>query len=106
MAGVAFDESCPLQGGMARPVQKTCTALLCYLYEAVEEAICFGWIDGQAKTIDAEKYMQRYSPRKPKSPWSETNIERAKRMIGRGPMTEAGLKIFKKGVRNNLPSLP
>ena len=46
--------------------------------------------------------MQRYSLRKPKSPWSETNIERAKRMIGRGLMTEAGLKIFKKGVRNNL----
>ncbi len=70
--------------------------------KAVEEAICFGWIDGQAKTIDAEKLMQRHSPRKPKSPWSETNTERAKRMIGRGLMTEAGLKIFKKGVRNNL----
>jgi len=70
--------------------------------EAVEEAICFGWVDGQAKTIDGEKFMQRYSPRKPKSPWSETNIERAKRMIGKGLMTEAGLKIFKKGVRNNL----
>lgn len=70
--------------------------------DAVEEAICFGWIDGQAKTIGTEKFMQRYSPRKPKSPWSETNIERAKRMIDKGLMTEAGLKIFKNGVRYNL----
>jgi len=70
--------------------------------DAVEEAICFGWIDGQAKTIDDEKYMQRYSPRKPKSPWSETNIERAKRMIDKGLMMESGLKIFREGIRNNL----
>lgn len=49
--------------------------------DAVEEAICFGWIDGQIKSLDEEKYTQRYTPRKPKSAWSEINIERAKRMI-------------------------
>ena len=70
--------------------------------EAVEEAICFGWIDGQVKTIDIDRYMQRYTPRNAKSPWSEINRERADRMIQEGLMTDAGLKIFKEGMKNNL----
>jgi len=49
--------------------------------DAVEEAICFGWIDGQIKKIDEDKYMQRYSPRTSKSLWSEINVERARKMI-------------------------
>jgi uncharacterized protein YdeI (YjbR/CyaY-like superfamily) len=59
--------------------------------EAVEEAICFGWIDGLEKGIDAERYALRFSPRRPKSNWTETNMERARRMIAEGRMTEAGL---------------
>jgi uncharacterized protein YdeI (YjbR/CyaY-like superfamily) len=70
--------------------------------EAVEEAICFGWIDGQVKTIDSDRYMQRYTPRNAKSPWSEINRERAERMIHEGLMTEAGLKIYEEGMKNNL----
>ena len=70
--------------------------------DAVEEAICFGWIDGRVKTIDRDRYMQRYSPRKAKSPWSEINIERAKRMINEGLMAEEGLKIYREGLKNNL----
>jgi len=70
--------------------------------DAVEEAICFGWIDGRVKTIDSDRYMQRYSPRKAKSPWSEINIERAKRMIHEGLMTEEGLKVYREGMKNNL----
>jgi uncharacterized protein YdeI (YjbR/CyaY-like superfamily) len=70
--------------------------------EAVEEAICFGWIDGQVKTIDSDRYMQRYTPRNAKSPWSEINRERAQRMIHEGLMTEAGLKIYEEGMKNNL----
>jgi len=58
--------------------------------EAVEEAICFGWIDNLQKKMDAERYATRFSPRKPKSNWTETNKERAGRMIAEGKMTEAG----------------
>ncbi|MFC1550465.1 YdeI family protein [Candidatus Neomarinimicrobiota bacterium] len=67
--------------------------------DAVEEAICFGWIDGQIKRIDDERYMQRYTPRTSKSRWSVINIERAKRMIKQERMTEGGLKIFQKGIK-------
>lgn len=67
--------------------------------DAVEEAICFGWIDGQIKKIDDDKYMQRYTPRKPKSLWSEVNIERAKKMIKVGYMTEFGLKALHEGMK-------
>src|SRR4030042_3901104 len=59
--------------------------------EAVEEALCFGWIDGILKRIDDEKHAQRFTPRNPKSIWSKVNKERAKRMINEGKMTNAGL---------------
>ncbi len=58
--------------------------------EAVEEALCFGWIDGILKRIDDEKHAQRFTPRNPKSIWSKVNKERAKRMIDAGKMTDAG----------------
>ena len=61
--------------------------------EAVEEAICFGWIDSQVKTIDDERYMQRYTPRKKSSVWSESNKERVVSMIEQGKMTEAGMAV-------------
>ena len=59
--------------------------------DAVEEALCFGWIDGIAKTIDDESSAQRFTPRRAKSNWSELNKERARRLIESGRMTEAGL---------------
>jgi uncharacterized protein YdeI (YjbR/CyaY-like superfamily) len=58
--------------------------------EAVEEAICYGWIDGFEKGMDAERYATRFSPRRPRSNWTNTNRERALRMIAAGKMTEAG----------------
>jgi uncharacterized protein YdeI (YjbR/CyaY-like superfamily) len=58
--------------------------------DAVEEALCFGWIDGTQKSMDAERYALRFSPRRPKSNWTETNKERAHRLIAEGRMTEAG----------------
>ncbi len=62
--------------------------------EAVEEALCFGWIDGIMKSIDVEKFAQRFSPRKPDSVWSLINKKRALKMIKEGKMTEAGLKLI------------
>lgn len=58
--------------------------------EAVEEAICFGWIDGFEKGLDAERYAIRFSPRRPKSNWTNTNKDRARRMIAEGRMTKVG----------------
>ena len=58
--------------------------------EAVEEAICFGWIDGVEKSMDAERYALRFSPRRPKSNWTNTNKDRARKMIAEGRMTKAG----------------
>jgi uncharacterized protein YdeI (YjbR/CyaY-like superfamily) len=62
--------------------------------EAVEEAICFGWIDGFVKTIDSERFATRFTPRRPRSNWTETNKERARRMITVGKMTAAGRKTL------------
>lgn len=59
--------------------------------DAVEEALCYGWIDGIIKRIDDEKYVRKFTPRKNKSKWSELNKKRAKKMIKAGKMTEAGL---------------
>ena len=58
--------------------------------DAVEEALCFGWIDGIEKKIDDKASAQRFTPRRPKSNWSELNKERARQMIERGLMTEVG----------------
>lgn len=58
--------------------------------EAVEEAICFGWIDSTEKSMDAERYATRFSPRRPKSNWTNTNKDRARRMLAEGRMTPAG----------------
>ena len=59
--------------------------------DAVEEALCFGWIDSTVKKIDAERNAQRYTPRRPNSPLSEMNKERVRRLIAAGLMTPAGL---------------
>ena len=66
--------------------------------EAVEEAICFGWIDGFEKGMDDQRYAKRFTPRRQKSLWTETNIERARKMIEEGKMTEAGRATLPKGV--------
>jgi uncharacterized protein YdeI (YjbR/CyaY-like superfamily) len=60
--------------------------------DAVEEALCFGWIDSTTRPIDTERYMQRFTPRKPKSGWSGLNKKRIEKLIGAGLMKHAGLK--------------
>lgn len=61
------------------------------LEEAVEEALCFGWIDGLLRKLDERRYILRYTPRRPGSIWSVNNIQRVERLIREGRMTEAGL---------------
>ncbi len=59
--------------------------------EALEEALCHGWIDGQRKSRDDTTFLQRYSPRRPRSPWSARNVGIAERLIAEGRMHPAGL---------------
>jgi uncharacterized protein YdeI (YjbR/CyaY-like superfamily) len=59
--------------------------------QALEVALCFGWIDGQAKSRDDRTYLQRFTPRRSRSPWSMINVEAATRLIAEGRMQPAGL---------------
>jgi uncharacterized protein YdeI (YjbR/CyaY-like superfamily) len=59
-------------------------------FDAVEEALCFGWIDSKLKKIDDERFILKYSPRKSKSVWSKINKDNAEKMISLGKMTPAG----------------
>jgi uncharacterized protein YdeI (YjbR/CyaY-like superfamily) len=60
--------------------------------EALEAALCYGWIDGQKKSYDETSWLQKFTPRGPKSIWSKINTEKAQRLIESGKMKPAGLK--------------
>lgn len=60
--------------------------------QAVDEALCFGWIDGQKKSYDELSFLQKFTPRRPKSMWSKRNIEYVARLTSAGLMTDAGLQ--------------
>ncbi len=62
--------------------------------EALEEAICFGWIDGQVRRYDEHFFIQRFTPRRRRSTWSAVNRERAERLIAQGRMRPAGLREY------------
>lgn len=59
---------------------------------ALDEALCFGWIDGQSKSIDESSYLQKFTPRRARSIWSKRNIEHIARLIQEGKMKPSGLK--------------
>jgi uncharacterized protein YdeI (YjbR/CyaY-like superfamily) len=61
--------------------------------ESVEEALCFGWIDGLVRRIDEVRYVRRFTPRRPGSIWSATNKERVARVLAEGRMSDAGLRV-------------
>jgi uncharacterized protein YdeI (YjbR/CyaY-like superfamily) len=63
--------------------------------QALDEALCFGWIDGVVKRIDEHCYMQRWTPRTLKSKWSLVNLKRVEDLIKEGLMAEPGLKAFR-----------
>jgi len=66
--------------------------------EAVDEALCFGWIDGLRKTIDAGSYKIRFTPRRPTSNWSAINVRRMKELMRERRVRPAGVKAFQKRV--------
>jgi len=72
--------------------------------EALDEALCFGWIDGRLKRIDDEKHMMRFSPRRKESIWSDWNVKRVRKLMKEGKMTPAGLaKIDSKTLNRPTP---
>jgi uncharacterized protein YdeI (YjbR/CyaY-like superfamily) len=64
--------------------------------EAVDQALCFGWIDSRADGIDEDRYMQRFTPRRPGSNWSKINVEKVAKLTDAGLMRPAGLAAFEK----------
>jgi uncharacterized protein YdeI (YjbR/CyaY-like superfamily) len=64
--------------------------------EAVDQALCFGWIDSRADSIDEDRYMQRFTPRKPGSNWSKINVEKVARLEEAGLMRPAGRAAFER----------
>jgi len=68
--------------------------------DAVEEALCFGWIDGIKRSLDEDRYMHRFTPRKPNSNWSKSNKQRVRRMQEAGRITEAGLSCVDEAKQN------
>jgi uncharacterized protein YdeI (YjbR/CyaY-like superfamily) len=68
--------------------------------DAVEEALCFGWIDSTLRSLDETKYAQLFTPRKPKSTWSRVNKERVARLADEGLMAPAGLAAIERAKLN------
>jgi uncharacterized protein YdeI (YjbR/CyaY-like superfamily) len=64
--------------------------------EAVDQALCFGWIDGRLNRIDGERHMQRFTPRRPGSNWSKVNVEKVARLKEAGLMRPVGLAAFER----------
>src|SRR5262249_4747700 len=62
--------------------------------ESVDQALCFGWIDGVRKSLDSDSYAIRFTPRKPRSRWSAVNVSRVKELTNLGLMQPPGLKAF------------
>jgi uncharacterized protein YdeI (YjbR/CyaY-like superfamily) len=59
--------------------------------EALDVALCYGWIDGQRKALDDHWYLQKYTPRRPRSSWSRINVGKAEVLIAAGRMREPGM---------------
>jgi uncharacterized protein YdeI (YjbR/CyaY-like superfamily) len=76
---VKFNKKASGKGGMDRK-------------EALDEVLCFGWIDGIVKSLDEESFIQRYTPRTKKSMWSKINTANIERLIKEGKMKESGLR--------------
>jgi uncharacterized protein YdeI (YjbR/CyaY-like superfamily) len=79
--------------GLRVKIAKKSSGLATVTYaEAVEVAVCFGWIDGQRSSLDDDWFLQRFTPRRPRSRWSQINRERVELLIEKGLMRPAGLR--------------
>lgn len=84
------------QGGIWLRIYKKASGVATVTYaEALDQALCVGWIDGQKKPYDKQSWLQRFTPRRPRSGWSKNNTQHAERLIKSGEMAPAGLKEVK-----------
>ena len=80
-------------GGLLLRIYKKDSGVLSVTYaEALDQALCFGWIDGQKLPFDANSWVQKFTPRRARSGWSKINVAHVDRLIREGQMTPAGLK--------------
>jgi uncharacterized protein YdeI (YjbR/CyaY-like superfamily) len=70
--------------------------------DSVEEALAYGWIDGQVKSLDGQRYAGRFTPRKPNSNWSASNLARIKKLMAEGRMAEPGLALIPPKLKKSL----
>jgi uncharacterized protein YdeI (YjbR/CyaY-like superfamily) len=70
--------------------------------DAVEEALCYGWIDSTVRRIDEEKYMQQFTPRNFRSNWSISNVIRVEKLISQKKMTKKGLDLYLYAKKHNM----
>lgn len=71
--------------------------------DSLKEALCFGWIDTRVRRVDDERYVTRFSPRRPQSQWSTTNVKLYRELDRAGLMTEAGRRVFRRKSRVYTP---
>jgi uncharacterized protein YdeI (YjbR/CyaY-like superfamily) len=69
---------------------------------ALDEALCYGWVDSLLRSIDDREYMRKFTPRKPTSTWSQHNKRHVQRLIGEGRMTEHGMKTIEAGKKSGM----
>ncbi len=80
---------------------KKASGILSLTYaQALEEALCYGWIDSQTKTYDDTSYLQKFTPRRSKSIWSQINTEHIQRLIKEGRMKPAGMKVVEEAKKD------
>jgi uncharacterized protein YdeI (YjbR/CyaY-like superfamily) len=91
--GAWMDEHAEESDGIWLKFAKKASGIPSVVYaDAVEIALCHGWIDGQVKRLDEHYYLQKFTPRRPRSKWSKLNREKAERLIAEGRMGPAGLR--------------
>ena len=79
-------------GGVWLEIAKKGSGIVTVSYaEALDAALCYGWIDGRKDRLDGDRWLQRFTPRKPRSRWSRINRDKAEALIARGEMRPAGL---------------
>jgi uncharacterized protein YdeI (YjbR/CyaY-like superfamily) len=99
-------ENAETSGGVWLVFGKTKAEIILTANEALEEALCFGWIDGQMRSIDNTKYLKYFAPRRPKSPWSEKNKKTVEILAKKKLMTELGEKAVEAAKTNGMWDAP
>lgn len=98
-----FDKHHDTSSGIRLQIAKKSTNIVSVTYnEALECALCYGWVDSQKETFDEKTWLQRFTPRRAKSIWSKVNKDKAENLIANGRMKPSGLKAIEVAKQNGL----